>query len=153
MVRIHVKHGDGSDQKEFLYDCSTTSPIEEIAPEISRISDLQSRIDRLVFELEPHLEPLHGDAKAVSLLRALSEAKSYASKTLNLVERIRGRFVGPGKCLIEVNGYVIILEPMRKRRKRQDASEGPQIAAKMDADRPRHLILKQVTGLQCTVKL
>ncbi|CAL8125009.1 unnamed protein product [Prunus armeniaca] len=80
MVRIHVKHGDGSDQKEFLYDCSTTSPIEEIAPEISRISNLQSRIDRLVFELEPHLEPLQGDAKAVSLLRALSEAKSYASK-------------------------------------------------------------------------
>ncbi|BFG22561.1 hypothetical protein CerSpe_088350 [Prunus speciosa] len=80
MVRIHVKHGDSSDQKEFLYDCSTTSPIEEIALEISRISDLQSRIDLLVFELEPHLEPLHGDAKAVSLLRALSEAKSYASK-------------------------------------------------------------------------
>ncbi|KAM1053750.1 hypothetical protein ACFX2I_001162 [Malus domestica] len=80
MVRIHVKHGEGSEQKEFLYDCASTSPIDEIAPEISRISNLQTKIDRLILELEPRLDLLHGDAKAASLLRALSEAKSYASK-------------------------------------------------------------------------
>ncbi|GKV28525.1 hypothetical protein SLEP1_g37565 [Rubroshorea leprosula] len=81
MVRIEVKHGDG---KEFLYDCLSTSPVDDIASEIIRISNLQSKINCLSLQLEPRLIPLSGDSNAtspyISLFRALEEAKSYASK-------------------------------------------------------------------------
>lgn len=108
MVRIHAKHGQTSDQNQFLYDCASSSQIDEIALELSRISKLQAKIHALVHELEPILLPFHGDTKgiiptkpeiallflylykplshafcsqaALPLVRALSEANSYASK-------------------------------------------------------------------------
>ncbi|KAH7537314.1 hypothetical protein FEM48_Zijuj03G0079500 [Ziziphus jujuba var. spinosa] len=108
MVRIHAKHGQTSDQIQFLYDCASSSRIDEIALELTRISNLQAKIQALVLELEPLLLPFHGDANgilfsffffsfffwtleplslacfcsqaALPLVRALSEANSYASK-------------------------------------------------------------------------
>ncbi|GKV28526.1 hypothetical protein SLEP1_g37565 [Rubroshorea leprosula] len=86
MVRIEVKHGDG---KEFLYDCLSTSPVDDIASEIIRISNLQSKINCLSLQLEPRLIPLSGDSNAtspyISLFRALEEAKSYASKVTSFL--------------------------------------------------------------------
>ncbi|KAJ8542236.1 hypothetical protein K7X08_017102 [Anisodus acutangulus] len=76
MVRVHVKHGDG----EFLYDSETTSPIDEIAEDITEIANLQSKIQYLAVEFEPHLSKLQGYPKVMPLVRALSEATSYASK-------------------------------------------------------------------------
>ncbi|XP_031095939.1 cilia- and flagella-associated protein 298-A-like [Ipomoea triloba] len=78
MVRIQVKHGGGS---EFLYDTESTSSVEEIAKDVTEIANLQSKIERLSLQLEPHLSPLlHSDSKVMALARALSEARSYASK-------------------------------------------------------------------------
>ncbi|KAF3433800.1 hypothetical protein FNV43_RR24903 [Rhamnella rubrinervis] len=81
MVRIHAKqkHSEASDQQQFLYDCDSTCGIDEIALELARISNLQAKIHALAIELQPLLLPFHGDPKAISLVRALSEAKSYAS--------------------------------------------------------------------------
>ncbi|KAK9282898.1 hypothetical protein L1049_011123 [Liquidambar formosana] len=79
MVRIQVKHGD-TDAQHFLYDCTSSSQIREIAEAVVPISNIQSNINRLALRLQPRLLPLYGDAKAVPLTRALSEAKSYASK-------------------------------------------------------------------------
>ncbi|XP_057981789.1 uncharacterized protein LOC131167052 [Malania oleifera] len=86
MVRIHVKHGENFD-REFLFDCPSISEIREIAENVIQISNLQLKIQRLVAELEPRLSHLHGDSKAISLSRALSEAKSYASKDQALHNR------------------------------------------------------------------
>ncbi|CAK9315164.1 unnamed protein product [Citrullus colocynthis] len=87
MVRIHVKSGDDSGQNEFLFECPSDSLIEEIASEVIQIFNLQSKIHRLVSEFEPRLLPFHGDPKATPLLRAFSEAKSYASKDMVIHNR------------------------------------------------------------------
>ncbi|TMX00423.1 hypothetical protein EJD97_000854 [Solanum chilense] len=83
MVRIHVKHGGGSGgdgDGEFLYDSETSSTIDEIAKDIIEIANLQSKIQCFAVEFESHLSKLQGDPKVMSLVRALSEATSYASK-------------------------------------------------------------------------
>lgn len=84
MVRLHVKHGggDGSDGDggEFLYDTETASTIDEIAEHIIEIANLQSKIRCFAVEFEPHFSKLQGDPKVMPLVRALSEATSYASK-------------------------------------------------------------------------
>ncbi|KAH0670301.1 hypothetical protein KY290_025733 [Solanum tuberosum] len=82
MVRVHVKHGDGGSDGagEFLYDTETTSKIDEIAKDIIEIANFQSKIQCFAVEFEPHLSKLQGDPKAMPLVRALSEATSYASK-------------------------------------------------------------------------
>uniref|UniRef100_M1C5V7 Ubiquitin-like domain-containing protein n=1 Tax=Solanum tuberosum TaxID=4113 RepID=M1C5V7_SOLTU len=82
MVRVHVKHGDGGSDGagEFLYDTETTSTIDEIAKEIIEIANFQSKIQCFAVELESHLSKLQGDPKVMPLVRALSEATSYASK-------------------------------------------------------------------------
>ncbi|KAA8534286.1 hypothetical protein F0562_031803 [Nyssa sinensis] len=82
MVRIQVKHGGvhgDDDEKEFPYDCQSTATIEEISIDVTEISNLQSKIQGLALLLEPCL-PIHGDPKVLPLIKALSEAKSYASK-------------------------------------------------------------------------
>ncbi|EEF35599.1 cilia- and flagella-associated protein 298-B [Ricinus communis] len=76
MVRIQVKHGD----REFLYECQNTCQIDEIAPELIQISNLQYKIDHLLLRLEPLLSPFLKNPKVIPLIRALSEAQSYASK-------------------------------------------------------------------------
>ncbi|MCD7461452.1 hypothetical protein HAX54_046169 [Datura stramonium] len=78
MVRVHVKHGGGGG--EFLYDTETSSTIDEIAKDIIEIANLQMKIQCLAVEFEPHLSKLQGDPKVMPLVRALSEAMSYASK-------------------------------------------------------------------------
>ncbi|PSS33466.1 UPF0769 protein like [Actinidia chinensis var. chinensis] len=83
MVRVQVKHGGGGvsdEQMEFLYECPTTSTIEEIARDLTEISNLQSTIRRFVLQLEPRLSLHDQPKKAMNLHRALSEAKSYASQ-------------------------------------------------------------------------
>ncbi|PKI35207.1 hypothetical protein CRG98_044373 [Punica granatum] len=80
MVRLHVKYGEGDGEEEFLYDSQSSAQIEGVLREILQIANLQLKIDRLALELEPQLAPLYGDQKAVGLIRALSEAKAYASK-------------------------------------------------------------------------
>ncbi|KAF3618842.1 putative ankyrin repeat-containing protein-like [Capsicum annuum] len=103
--------GDGG-AGEFLYETETSSMIDEIANHIIEIANLQSKIQCLAGEFEPCLSKLQGDPKAPSLslyilasndvvesydaplnrinellvmplVRALSEAMSYASKILN----------------------------------------------------------------------
>ncbi|XP_060212611.1 uncharacterized protein LOC132640159 [Lycium barbarum] len=76
MVRIHVKHVDS----EFLYDTETTSTIDEIAKHIIEIANLQSEIQFLSLKFKPHFSKLQNDPKVMPLVRALSEATSYASK-------------------------------------------------------------------------
>ncbi|XP_059666175.1 uncharacterized protein LOC132311994 isoform X2 [Cornus florida] len=86
MVGIQVKHGGGGgggdgDQKEFLYECSSTSTIDDIAKDVTGIANLQSEIHHLLLRLQPRLsDSLLRDHKVLPLMRALSEAKSYASK-------------------------------------------------------------------------
>ncbi|KAM3236700.1 cilia and flagella-associated protein isoform X1 [Capsicum annuum] len=90
MVRLHVKHGCGGDYGgggggdggagEFLYETETSSMIDEIANHIIEIANLQSKIQCLAGEFEPCLSKLQGDPKVMPLVRALSEAMSYASK-------------------------------------------------------------------------
>lgn len=80
MVRVHVKHGDDDGDGEFLYDTETTSTIDEIAEDIIEIANLQTKIQCLAVEFEPHLSKFQGDPKVMPLVRALTEATSYASK-------------------------------------------------------------------------
>ncbi|KAK4799636.1 hypothetical protein SAY86_025001 [Trapa natans] len=80
MVRLHVKHGEGEGEKEFLYDCQGSTRIEGILRVILQIANLQRKIEFLTLELEPSLAALYCDKKAIGLIRALSEAKAYASK-------------------------------------------------------------------------
>ncbi|WCJ19464.1 Cilia- and flagella-associated protein 298 [Euphorbia peplus] len=81
MVRIQVKHGgEIQTEHEFLYDCEVVCQIDDIANQILQICNLQVKITRLVPEIEPRVLSFHGNPKAVPLIRALSEAKSYASK-------------------------------------------------------------------------
>ncbi|XP_022956484.1 UPF0769 protein C21orf59 homolog B-like [Cucurbita moschata] len=87
MVRVHVKPGDDSGGNEFLYECQSNLLIEEVTSEVVQIFNLQSQIHRLVSELQPRLLPFYGDPKATPLLRALSEAKSYASKDMVIHNR------------------------------------------------------------------
>lgn len=66
MVRIQVKHGGGEGEggSEFLYDTEATSSVEEIAKDVTEIANLQSKIERLSLQLEPHISPLlHSDSK------------------------------------------------------------------------------------------
>uniref|UniRef100_A0A5B7BDZ1 Uncharacterized protein n=2 Tax=Davidia involucrata TaxID=16924 RepID=A0A5B7BDZ1_DAVIN len=98
MVRIQVKHGGGisdDDEKEFLYECPSTSIVDEIAKDVIEISNLQSKIQHFVLLLEPRfpLLSLHGDPKVLPLMRALSEAKSYASKDQVLHNRPLSNYV------------------------------------------------------------
>ncbi|KAL0539289.1 hypothetical protein IC582_023485 [Cucumis melo] len=86
-MRLHVKSGDDSCQNGFLYECHSDSLIEEIASEVIQIFNLQSKIHRLISEFEPRLLPFSGDPKATPLLRAFSEAKSYASKDMIIHNR------------------------------------------------------------------
>ncbi|KAL6980450.1 hypothetical protein U1Q18_022088 [Sarracenia purpurea var. burkii] len=83
MVRVQVKHGGGAgtdiNQMEFLYECPTTSTIDEIAIAVIEISNLQSMIQHLVLQIQPRLSLHHQHNEVISLFRALSEAKSYAS--------------------------------------------------------------------------
>lgn len=66
MVRIHVKHGGGSDgDGEFLYDTETSSTIDEIAKDIIEIANLQSKIQCFAVEFESHLSKLQGDPKGI----------------------------------------------------------------------------------------
>lgn len=67
MVRIHVKPGDDSGGNEFLYDCQTNLLIEEVTSEVVQIFNLQSKIHRLVSELQPRLLPLYGDPKGLEI--------------------------------------------------------------------------------------
>ncbi|XP_031740867.1 uncharacterized protein LOC101218784 isoform X1 [Cucumis sativus] len=87
MVRVHVKSGHDSCEFEFLYECQSDLLIDEIASEVIQIFNLQSKIHRLISEFEPLLLPFSGDPKATSLLRAFSEAKSYASKDMVIHNR------------------------------------------------------------------
>ena len=108
MVRVQVKHGGGGggvsdDQTEFLYECPITCNIDEIARDLTEISNLQSMLRRFVLQLEPRLSLHHQDKKgfglslylfhfislslfllhlspAMTLRRVLSEAKSYVSQ-------------------------------------------------------------------------
>lgn len=63
MVRLHVKHGEGDGEKEFLYDCQGSMRIEGILREILQIANLQLKIDCLSLEFEPSLAALYGDKK------------------------------------------------------------------------------------------
>lgn len=63
MVRLLVKHGEGNREKEFLYDCESSTLVEEILQGILQISNLQLKIDSLALELEPYLTSLCGDKK------------------------------------------------------------------------------------------
>lgn len=65
MVRIHAKYGDGSDQKEFLLECSSAARVDEITLELARISNFQSKINALAQDLEPRLAPLHENPKGL----------------------------------------------------------------------------------------
>ncbi|ONK67810.1 uncharacterized protein A4U43_C05F4010 [Asparagus officinalis] len=69
MVVIHVK--GVSDDRQFLFDCSSNSSIDEITSSISEISNLQSQIQTL---------RIHLRGSAIGIDRLLSEAESYASK-------------------------------------------------------------------------
>ncbi|XP_016437630.1 uncharacterized protein LOC107763656 [Nicotiana tabacum] len=80
MVRVHVKYGDGDGDGEFLYDTETTSTVDEIAKDITEIANLQLKIQYLALKFQPYLSKLQGDPKVMPLVRALSEATSYASK-------------------------------------------------------------------------
>lgn len=77
MVRIHVKPGDDSGENEFLYDSPSNLLIEEIASEVVGISNLQSKIHRLVSELEPRLLPLYGDPKGL-IISLLLDSVSFS---------------------------------------------------------------------------
>ncbi|XP_038688883.1 uncharacterized protein LOC119988051 [Tripterygium wilfordii] len=74
------KLGEDGDHHEFLYDCLSSSQVEEIFQDIIQISNLQLKITHSCSELQPRLVPFRNDSKAISVIRALSEAKSYASK-------------------------------------------------------------------------
>lgn len=63
MVQLLVKHGEGNREKEFLYDCESPTPVEQILQKILQISNLQLKIDNLALELEPSLAPLYGDKR------------------------------------------------------------------------------------------
>ncbi|XAR56136.1 hypothetical protein NMG60_11036488 [Bertholletia excelsa] len=78
MVRIQVKHG--GDQREFLYECLTTSTVDEIARDLTEIANLQSLIQRFALQLEARVSPPHEDSEVITLFRALSEAKVYSSQ-------------------------------------------------------------------------
>ncbi|XP_065871459.1 uncharacterized protein [Euphorbia lathyris] len=94
MVRIQVKHGGESQTEwEFLYNCDSVCQIEDISHEIVQISNLQLKLGRLAVELEPRLLAFHGNSQAVPLIRALSEAKSYASKDQILYNKAISCFV------------------------------------------------------------
>ncbi|XP_042475104.1 cilia- and flagella-associated protein 298-like [Macadamia integrifolia] len=98
MVRIQVKskHKEDEEELQFLYDCPSTTRIKEIARAVIEISNLQIKINRLALALESGLIQL-GDGKgidsneAVPLMRALSEAKAYASKD----QVLHGRILSP----------------------------------------------------------
>lgn len=78
-MRIQVELG-GRGTREFLYDCVSTSEINQIRMDIIEIANLQSKILCLCLQLEPRLVLLRGNAKAIPLTRALSDAKAYVSK-------------------------------------------------------------------------
>ncbi|KAI5659896.1 hypothetical protein M9H77_28689 [Catharanthus roseus] len=82
MVRIQVKHHDNDcGELQFLYDCETSSTIEEITKDLTEIASLQLQIQCLGFRLLPPLSVLlHKNPQAIALHRAVSEATSYASK-------------------------------------------------------------------------
>ncbi|XP_016484224.1 uncharacterized protein LOC107804806 isoform X1 [Nicotiana tabacum] len=80
MVRVHVKYGDGDGDGEFLYNTETTSTVVEIAKDITEIANLQLKIQYLALKFEPYLSKHQGDPKVMPLVRAFSEATSYASK-------------------------------------------------------------------------
>ncbi|KAF8395050.1 hypothetical protein HHK36_018989 [Tetracentron sinense] len=89
MVQIQVKQEEEEEQ-QFLYECQSTSEINQITRDVIEIFNLQTKIQRLVLALEPrllhHIKDLK-DAAAMPLMRALSEARSYASKDQILYKR------------------------------------------------------------------
>ncbi|XP_010253372.1 PREDICTED: UPF0769 protein C21orf59 homolog [Nelumbo nucifera] len=82
MVQIQVKQDE---EKQFLYHCLSTTGVNEIAKDVIEIANLQTRTQRFVLALEPRLLQLgvaggYLNAASIPLRRALSEAKTYASK-------------------------------------------------------------------------
>ncbi|XP_052187848.1 uncharacterized protein LOC127798365 [Diospyros lotus] len=88
MVQVQVKHSGGGEgegeEVEFLYDCQSTSTVDDIASDLSQISNLQTKILRIFHQLQPRLSLHRRDSKVMTLIRALSESNSYASKDLVL---------------------------------------------------------------------
>ncbi|XP_020085882.1 UPF0769 protein C21orf59 homolog isoform X2 [Ananas comosus] len=105
MVVVHVKAGAEEEeepqlqlQAEFLYECSSSSAVDDVAESIADIHRLQSKIlhslspfvrTRLLPRAFPGAAESHRDPALVALERAVSEAESYASKVL------RNRFLSP----------------------------------------------------------
>ncbi|XP_074591390.1 uncharacterized protein LOC141847282 [Curcuma longa] len=84
MVVVHVKAAT-SEEQQFLYHCSSTSAIDEVADAILRIHHLQSHIQSLSLLLRQRLlsGPSFSDISpdtALALERSLSEAEAYVSK-------------------------------------------------------------------------
>ncbi|KAJ4979217.1 hypothetical protein NE237_009997 [Protea cynaroides] len=94
MVRIlvKVKHKEDEEEMQFLYDCPSTTGIDEIARTVIEIFNLQIKIQRLALALESRLLQLgiHSN-EAAPLMRALSEAKAYASKD----QVLHGKLLSP----------------------------------------------------------
>ncbi|OVA03561.1 hypothetical protein BVC80_1651g66 [Macleaya cordata] len=91
MVQIHVKQQQQQlqgEEKQFLYECECAKEIQEIAKDVIEIHNLQSKIQYLVHALQQRLQSqgCHPNA-ATPLMRALSEAKAYASKDQALNKR------------------------------------------------------------------
>ncbi|XP_072975681.1 uncharacterized protein [Typha angustifolia] len=84
MVLVHVKADGEGEKQQFLYECASSSTVDEIADSIVEISRLQSKIQSLSFLLRSQLLTEAFKEKcpnvALSLERALSEAEAYASK-------------------------------------------------------------------------
>lgn len=95
MVVVHVKAGAEEEepqlqlQAEFLYECSSSSAVDDVAESIADIHRLQSKIlhslspfvrTRLLPRAFPGAAESHRDPALVALERAVSEAESYASK-------------------------------------------------------------------------
>ncbi|XP_031487190.1 uncharacterized protein LOC116255491 isoform X3 [Nymphaea colorata] len=91
MVRIHVQQGP---ERQFLYECSATARVGDVAKALVQTHNLQLTIRRLILQARRQLRPDsdHPDAGGAStgnscktdsgagLERAISEAEAYISK-------------------------------------------------------------------------
>nr|CAD1828752.1 unnamed protein product [Ananas comosus var. bracteatus] len=121
MVVVHVKAGADEEpqlQAEFLYECPSSSAVDDVAECIADIHRLQSKIlhslspfvrTRLLPRAFPGTAESHRDPALVVLERAVSEAESYASKAKHqLHDRMRlwwaGKELASGKRLCDYIG-------------------------------------------------
>ncbi|CAA7389557.1 unnamed protein product [Spirodela intermedia] len=89
MVVLHVK-GE-AEEKQFLYECSAGSPMEDVLTAVVLIHNLQSKILHLSVRLRELFfegSPLETwTDSTISLYRSASEAETYASKDQVLHKR------------------------------------------------------------------